>query len=157
MGVNWGYFKKLKPINDRYLPDTGEGDTMAEQIVTAVNKLIYKWYNDGDTPDNTHYLRGWANDLSTYANWLYEYVPETRNILDAFFKCYNGDDYESKVLQPLCDLIYADQFLTAYEVPSEGSVYDCDGPFVWEEDSYEDEDDWYGDEEYDEDEYDEEE
>lgn len=35
------YFRKFKKINDKYLPDYGEGNTFASQAVTAVNKLIY--------------------------------------------------------------------------------------------------------------------
>ena len=38
---DWSYYKKFHPINDKYLPDMDEGDTMANQIVTAINKLDY--------------------------------------------------------------------------------------------------------------------
>ena len=73
-GVSWDYYNKFKDINEKYLPDEGEGDTLASQIVTAINKLVYKWYNDGDVFDNVNSgLQGWANDLSSYANWLDKY------------------------------------------------------------------------------------
>ena len=65
MAVDWSYFDKFDPLQDKYLPNRGEGDTIATQIVTAVAKLIYKWYNDGDVFDNTWYLDGWLNDLSS--------------------------------------------------------------------------------------------
>lgn len=68
MAVNWNYFDKFEAITVKYMPDYGEGETIASQAVTAVNKLIYKWYNDGDVFDNTKYLEGWWNDLSSYAN-----------------------------------------------------------------------------------------
>ena len=68
-GVSWDYYKKFKDINEKYLPDEGEGDTLASQIVIAINKLVYKWYNDGGVYDNVNSgLRGWADDLSSYAN-----------------------------------------------------------------------------------------
>lgn len=35
--VNWNYFDKFKGVKERYLPDRGEGETKATQIVTAVN------------------------------------------------------------------------------------------------------------------------
>ena len=70
MATNWDYFDRFEGIEDKYLPVQGEGETKASQIVTAVAKLVYKWYNDGDVFDNTHHLEGWANDLSDYANWL---------------------------------------------------------------------------------------
>lgn len=43
-------------VIELYLPDRGEGKTKATQIVTAVNKLIYKWFNDGDVYDNTYHM-----------------------------------------------------------------------------------------------------
>ena len=74
MAVDWGYYDKFDGLMDKYLPMHGEGETKATQIVTAVNKLVYKWYNDGDVFDNTLHLEGWANDLSDYANWLADHA-----------------------------------------------------------------------------------
>ena len=150
--LDWSYFDKFEPIDDKYLPDRGEGNTMANQIVTATTKLVYKWYNDGDTPDNTHYLTGWWNDLSSYANWLYKYVPEARDVLDNFFTCHNGDEYTRNFLKPLVDLTNTFEFLANYETKDKvGTIYDCDGPFVWEEyEDDEDEEDWYDEDEWDE-------
>lgn len=53
MSVDWGSYNKYDDILEEYLPSTGEGDSLASQMVTAVNKLIYKWYNDDDVYDNT--------------------------------------------------------------------------------------------------------
>ena len=74
MAVDWSYFNQYEELINVYMPIQGEGDTMATQAVTAVNKLIYKWYNDGDVYDNTYQMNGWANDLSSYANWLCKYL-----------------------------------------------------------------------------------
>lgn len=107
-------YKKFHPINDKYLPDMDESDTMANQIVTAINKLVYKWYNDGDVFDNVNSgLTGWANDLSDYANWLYQYVPETKNILSDVFDIHNTSDYEI-ILKELADLCLNEDFLSKY-------------------------------------------
>ena len=143
--VDWDYFDKFEPIINKYMPDRGEGETMASQIVTAVNKLIYKWYNDGDVYDNTYILEGWANDLSDYANWLYKYVPKTQYTLELITKAYNDSSYE-EILQLLADLTLDENFLAEYSnKPLEGSIYNCDGPFEFRE-NYEDdyEDDYYG-------------
>ena len=60
MAVSWIYYDliKFEELNKKYLPERGEGETKATQIVTALNKLIYKWYNDGDVFDNTYHLEG---------------------------------------------------------------------------------------------------
>lgn len=142
------YFEKFEEINDKYLPDYGEGDTFASQAVTAVNKLIYKWFNDGDVYDNTYHLKGWANDLSSYANWLYNHIEKSKYYLNEIKGALTEKDYE-EILVSLADLILNEDFLTkANEMPTVGSIYDCDGPFEyeeeWERDEYsDDEDDWY--------------
>ena len=101
--VNWSYYDKFEDINNKYLPDKGEGETLASQIVTAVNKLIYKWYNDGDVFDNVNSnLEGWANDLSSYANWLYKYCEEAKPILYDIYGMGEESDYET-LLKELAD------------------------------------------------------
>ena len=132
MAVNWDYFDKFDEINDVYLSVRGEGDTKATQIVTAVNKLVYKWYNDGDVFDNTGYLTGWANDLSSYANWLYQNTDaNVQNILYGVFDCNDGD-YEY-LLKELADTLLDADVLEEYDKESKvDSIYDCEGPFKFE-------------------------
>lgn len=132
--VAWSYFGKFDSIIDKYIADRGEGETMASQIVAAVNKLIYKWYNDGDVYDNVHsYLAGWANDLSSYANWLYNNVPETKDLLLDINGIKSDDDYDN-ILKGLADLTLSEDFLSKY-LPKDkvGSIYSCSGPFEYKE------------------------
>ena len=141
MAVDWGMYEKFEGINEKYLPDMGEGETMATQIVTAVTKLVYKWYNDGDVYDNTHYLSGWCNDLSSYANWLWKYSlgAELASIKNAT----SEDDYEW-ILWELTCACFNEEYLEEMDKKEKvGSVYDCDGPFrfvEWEDE--EEEEDW---------------
>lgn len=133
-GVDWQYFDKYTATIDMYMPPQGEGDTQASQIVTAVNKLIYKWYNDGDVYDNVHSpMTGWANDLSSYANWLYrvcDYATECGDILLRIEHCFNKADYEH-LLKDLADCLLDDvEWLEAQnKQPKLGSIYNCRGPF----------------------------
>lgn len=128
--VMWDYYSKFDPILDKYLPSRGEGETIASQIVTAVNKLVYKWYNDGDVYDNTKYLKGWANDLSSYANWLYKHLGSVlKGTLSRIFVDETEDDYE-ETLKELADKTLDETFLSKFEnQPKLGSIYECDGPF----------------------------
>ena len=148
MAVDWDYYnsEKIARISAEYLPKVGQGDTMATQIVTVVSKLVYKWYNDGDVYDNTYYLLNWGNDLSSYANWLYQYTDENiQNILEGVKKC-NEDDYED-LLKELTDTLFDEEVLEDYSKrPAVGSIYHCDGIFRFVE-YYEDEED-EEDEEY---------
>lgn len=128
--VAWNYFDKFKDVVHKYLPSVGEGDTFATQLVTAINMLIYKWYNDGDVYDNNYaYFTTCGNDLSSYANWLYKYVDGTQDTLDKIKDCFDGNDYE-RIIKRLADEFLTDEYLnTCKDVEKQGSIYDCSGPF----------------------------
>lgn len=144
MSVQWDYYDKFETLIDKYMQPRGEGETKASQIVTAVNKLVYKWYNDGDVFDNTKYLEGWANDLSSYANWLYENTTEkVQTILNKVYDCFD-DDYED-LLKELTDELLDEKYLVEQnKFEKVGTIYKCDGKFEFVEYS-EDEDDYYYD------------
>ena len=131
MSVNWGYYdnKKFHDVNKKYLPLEGQGDTMTTQIVTAVNRIVYRWYNDGDVFDNTCYLTGWANDLSSCANWLYQYTDNrVQDILYGVYDC-GESDYED-LLKELADTLLDADVLDKYDkIPAVGNVFECDGCF----------------------------
>ena len=135
--IGWDYYDSFDRQMSEYLPDRGQGETMATQIVTAVNKLVYKWYNDGDVYDNTGMLFGWVNDISDYANWLAKYT-DVKNILDGVFTA-TADEYEvilKKVADRLLDLEYLEQM---NKIPAKGDIYDCAGDYHFVE---EEEDEW---------------
>ena len=139
--MNWDYFDKFEPITDKYLPAEGEGENTATQIVTAVTKLVYKWYNDGDVYDNTHGMTGWCNDLSSYANWLHMHTS-VGGILERIFEI--GSDYDAyeAILADIADALLKEEYLDRMaNIVSFGSIYDCDGPFRFEEYEDDDEDD----------------
>ena len=117
---------------------------MATQVVTAVSKLVYKWYNDGDVYDNQHYLSGWCNDLSDYANWL-RANTEASEILDGISECHTDDDY-ADLLKRLADKLLDEAYLDREnKKPAVGSIYDCEGPFIFREED--DDDEWDEDDE----------
>lgn len=139
--VDWNYYNKFRLVNDRYLPMMGEGETKATQIVTAVNKLIYKWYNDGDVYDNTGCLNGWSNDLSSYANWLRKYTVSS-DILDAIYGCRTEGDYEA-LLQRLADRLLDEELLEKDAGnPAIDSIYTADGPFRYIEPEEDEDAEW---------------
>lgn len=139
MSVDWRYFNKFEKINEKYLPDYGEGETKATQIVTAVSRLVYKWYNDGDVFDNTYLLEGWCNNLSSYANWL-DKNTEAGEILHRISECLDENNYED-LLKDLADMLLDENYLAEQnEIEKIGSVYKCEGDFHFDED--EERDDW---------------
>ena len=158
--IDWSYYNKFEDLIDARLPARGEGDTAGTQALVAVNKLIYKWYNDGDVFDNTHDLDGFGNDLSSYANWLRENVPETAVYLDRIEEIPFDGDYEyENLLKDLADFILSEEYLyeidQRYDGETVGTIYDCDGPFAIidrredDEEEYEEEEEEEKDYEYD--------
>lgn len=147
MFVCWDYFDRFEAVNDKYLPMRGEGETFATQICTAVNKLIYKWYNDGDVYDNTYGgLTGWCNDLSDYANWLANVCPLAKDILDDIKTAESDDDYEH-ILKALADYFLDEDYLDKMNaLPKKGTIYDCKGEYQFVEPTEEDEY-WWGEDE----------
>ena len=132
-GVDWGAYNALEWVDEQYLPLRGEGETVATQAVTAVAKLVYRWYNGGDVFDNTHYMDGGCNDLSSYANWLYRHVPRTRSILDTFVHVYSDEQYE-QLLWELTNAVETKEHLAELNKKKKvGSIYECDGPFEFNE------------------------
>lgn len=136
MSVNWDYYDKFEGVNDKYLPYKDEGFTKAMQVTVAVNKLVYKYYNDGDVFDNTHYLKGGANDLSDYANWLYHHT-DARNILDKVVHCMNDEEYED-LLKELADKLLNEEYLAELnKVKKVETIYNCLGKFKFVEEEEE--------------------
>lgn len=140
MAVSWDYFDKFEVITNKYMPACGEGETVASQAVTSVIKLIYKWYNDGDVFDNTAYLEGWCNDLSSYANWLYNHTDRSK-VLDNIYVISTGSEYED-LLKELAESILDESWLSTQERPKEGSIYACNGRFKFVEYGFDEEEDY---------------
>lgn len=132
MAVKWNHFDKYEAIIDKYMLHRGEGETMASQAVTAVNKLVYKYYNDGDVFDNTHFIDGWCNDLSSYANWLHKYCEGAAPILEKITNIITLQEYED-LLAELCAQVLQKSFLKKLNtMPKQGSIYKCNGIFKFE-------------------------
>ena len=111
-------------LTDKYLPSKGQGENKASQLVTAANKIIYGWYNNGDT------ISGDGNDLTSYANWIDQKIkePEIRKILKDDFIDYNDTYYLSEIILPLIKFVFREDFLeglASQEV--EGDIYECQG------------------------------
>ena len=151
--ASWGDFDDpvADKMNELYLPTYGDGDSMATQIATAVNKLVYRWFNDGDVFDNSMTgLEGWCNDISGSANWLYRYVPEVKSYLERAFRSIGANEYESILYDVFKATLCDEALMTRYsEQPKVGDAYSEDGPFEiveWEEDEdedyWDDEEDW---------------
>lgn len=125
----WEDFDVFSDRLEKYLPSSGEGETKASQFATAISKLVYKWFNDGDVYDNNYGMEGFANDISSYANWIYKYI-DGGEILKRIEKIGNDESRYENILLDLCSLTCTENKLEKLaQEPKEGSVYECNGPF----------------------------
>ena len=122
------YFSiNFENIYSKYLSDFDE--KMAEQAVSATLRLINGWYNDGDVYDNTKYLTGGVTDISSYANWLYNYIEETQNTLDEIENTYSHGEYED-LLQQLAKIVFDEELLLELsQKEAISDIADEDGKF----------------------------
>ncbi len=126
---DWDDFDKFSNLIGVYMPYGGQGETQASQICTAVNKLVYRWFNDGDVYDESCVF-GYVNDmLCSCANWLAKYAWGCNELLDRIYECETADDY-TVLLYDLCEiLINADLLKLANKKEKTGSIYSCDGKY----------------------------
>ena len=148
MSVSPDYFNKFHDVINKYMKRTGEGNTKASQIVTAVNNLLYGWFNNGDVFDNQEpyeWSEHCCNDISSYANWLDKYT-DLFNILADVYECTTEDDYE-ELLKTLADTALNEEYLIPYASQSkEGDIYKCNGSFKYvihhDDEEEDEEEDW---------------
>ena len=72
----------LEALFDEFVPPSGKADTVGGEIVRAINRIVYRWNNDGDQI-------GFDYGIET-VNSSYEYLIENDIIIDKF------DDYCGK-------------------------------------------------------------
>lgn len=56
MAKSWGGLnqvddKRFDDWYDKYVPTCGKCETLGGEIIRAINRLVYRFYNDGDTVD----------------------------------------------------------------------------------------------------------
>lgn len=158
MSLSSDFIDKYAKILHPYLPPIGQGDTMATQLSTAINRIIYRWFNDGDTI--------WTDECQSCADWLYQNIDGADAIIDSL----NEYDFAGSPHIKDRDIkaLYEDglESLLKYSVPDEegmkeldeeplaGSIFDCEGPVLTTMEGHQEDDDW-DDDDWDDDEYEE--
>lgn len=82
---NWGGLGKADnaahdEMYDKYVPARGKADTLGGEILRAINRIVYKFYNDGDTV-----ARFYSSDYNhSYGaeKFLQKYVPGYERMRD---------------------------------------------------------------------------
>ena len=94
---NWGHLSetdnaKFDELCDKYLPACDKANTLGGEILRAINRIVYRYYNDGDTID--FFYGGDYNLLRACDTFLNMYCP-------AYYSLSNINELEYE--KNLCD------------------------------------------------------
>ena len=119
--VEWSDFNRFHN-DEKYLPNRGEGETMASQLAVAEVKIIYRYFNDGETI--SHAIGTQSGNMRSYADWIEENIPELSELMAKFPK-NRGPKYEL-FLYKLAE--ETDRIIDSYaDKPKVGTVYPSSG------------------------------
>ena len=134
---NWGRLpekedKEFDAWYDKYVPSCGKCDTLAGEIIRAINRLVYRWYNDGDTVDR--YGGNVYNHNKACDNFLCERVAGYVTL-----RGIGEWDFESAVCKRLKYVYdYLKKNPKLFEVPNGEDCLDNAPYDPWEEDDDDD-------------------
>ena len=80
--------KRLSILFDKLVPGSGNSDSVEGEIIRAVNRIIYRWGNDGD-----HFARGYGAETAGPAM---EYLTDASDIpfeIREKFKAWENDNF----------------------------------------------------------------
>lgn len=139
---NWGGLteenqKFQDEMFERFVPWSGKANTLGGEILRAINRIVYKFYNDGDTVDKYYSA---AYNYSAAANdFLVEKVPSYKSL-----EGIAEDKFELKLSENFNNIIeYLKKNETLFSVPNSEDCIDNAPKSNWDEwaDEEEDEDD----------------
>lgn len=131
-----------QPLYDKLVPGQGDAETVEGEMLRAINRIIYRYYNDGD-----EYFRGYGIETAGPAHsFLVNANHPQRAAMKKIFG--DGTDYEQTIKDALDVILdYIESRQGEYTKNTLGGIFDYEPEFEEEEDDYDDYDD-YDDDEY---------
>lgn len=139
---SWGHLSetddaKFNELFDKYVPACGKANTLGGEIVRTINRIVYRYYNDGDTVDR--YYGNEYNHLRACDTFLNMYCPAYHSLSNI-----NELEYEKNLcdrLKKVFDYLIANP--NVFEIPNSidciaNAPYEPRG-YDWE---YDDEDEY---------------
>lgn len=157
MNDNWNKIgqisNKLNERRDKYVPDSGKAETVGGEIIRALDRVIYRYFNDGDMVGVGYGIE----TVNSSFRYLYKKVPN----LPAGFGYSSNEDLYLEELVKLAQRVvdYLNSTESVFDEPNDfdsREMTDDDREELreWERDNEEDEDWWEEDsEEYEDEDY----
>jgi len=134
-----------EPLYDKLVPGNGDAETVEGEMLRAINRLIYRYYNDGDK-----YYEGYGTETAGPAHsFLVNANHPLKSMMYRLFKEFISDDEYERMLKDILDAIldHIESRQGEYTKNTLGGMFKYEPEF---EDMEEDDDDYtydYDDEE----------
>ena len=134
-----------EPLFDKLVPVQGKAETLEGEMLRAINRMVYRYYNDGDK-----YYEGYGAEtagpaVSFLVNAIHPLRAEMSRIMNG--NILSDNEYENMLKEALGLILdYIEGKEGEYTKNTEGDMFDY-------ESEYEDDDDYYDDYEDDDDYY----
>jgi hypothetical protein len=131
-----------EPLYDELVPVSGDAETLEGEMLRAINKIIYRYYNDGDK-----YYEGYGTETAGPAHsFLVNANHPLKATMNRLFKEFISDDEYEKMVKDILDVIldHIEYQQGDYTKNTLGGMFDYEPEY---EDDEEDYDDYYDDEE----------
>lgn len=133
---DWPDNKEFNALFDQYVPGQGHANTLGGELIRAVNKIVYRYYNDGDRV-GVDYGNETCNPAARFIEKNSKLEPLARKL----WNVYSDREYEElldKLMQATIEICKEDNL---FEQPNTDDMNNYADPSdtKWEED----EEEWY--------------
>ena len=130
-----------EPLYDELVPVSGDAETLEGEMLRAINKIIYRYYNDGDK-----YYEGYGTETAGPAHsFLINANHPLKAMMNKLFREFVSDSEYKKMLNDILKAIldHIESKQGEYTKNTLGSMFDYESEY---EDDDEDYDDYYDEE-----------
>lgn len=133
-----------EPLYDKLVPGQGDAETVEGEMLRAINRIVYRFYNDGDK-----YFEGYGTETAGPAHsFLVNANHPLKSAMVKLFDEPSGDNSYERMLKDVLDMIldYIESRQGKYTKNTLGGMFDYEPEFEEEEDDEDDYDYDYDDE-----------
>jgi len=133
------------PLYDKLVAGQGKSETVEGEILRAINRVAYRYYNDGDK-----YFEGYGTETAGPAHsFLVNANHPLKSAMSSIFDEPSGDSSYERMLKDALGIIldYIESKQGKYTPNNVGDIFDYEPEFEDNEDDYDDDPWGYNDEE----------
>lgn len=133
-----------EPLYDKLVPGQGDAETVEGEMLRAINRIVYRFYNDGDK-----YFEGYGTETAGPAHsFLVNANHPLKSAMVKLFDEPSGDNSYERMLKDVLDMIldHIESRQGKYTKNTLGGMFDYEPEFEEEEDDEDDYDYDYDDE-----------